>query len=112
LSSVLTLRQVRELATISFNNPFTGERYHIPHQAAIEKNARYMILADIFLEGSYPSTFLRDCLTLTVHHSGAFFIVPYPLPDDVEPSNPKNLTFGASCSVVRSSIDFRSHNQT
>ena len=90
---MLRLRQVRELAGISFNNPFNGESYHIPHQEAIEKEARYLILADILLEGSYPSTFLRESLTITMHPSGAFFLVPHPLPDDIEPSNPKNLTF-------------------
>jgi 2-polyprenyl-6-methoxyphenol hydroxylase-like FAD-dependent oxidoreductase len=90
---MLILRQVRELANISFNNPFNGEPYHIPHQEAIEKNAQYMTLADILLEGSHPSTFLRDSLTATIHPSGSFLLVPLSLPDDIEPSNPKNLTF-------------------
>lgn len=90
---MLTRRQVRELAGIPFNNPFTGESYHITHQEAIEKNAHYLILADILLEDPYPSTFLRDHLTMTLHPLGIVFLAPLPLPDDVEPSNPKNLTF-------------------
>jgi len=93
LSSILTLQQVRELAGISFSNPSTGEPYHIPHQEAIEKNAHYITLADILLEGPYPSTFLRDCLAMTIHPSGVSLLIPLPLPDNINPSNPKNLTF-------------------
>jgi 2-polyprenyl-6-methoxyphenol hydroxylase-like FAD-dependent oxidoreductase len=93
LSSILTVQQVRELAGISFNNPFTGELYHITHHEAIEKDAHYITLADIFLEGSYPPTFLRDRVTLTMHPLGTSLLIPLPLPDDIEPSNPKNLTF-------------------
>lgn len=90
---MLTLRQVRELAGISFNNPFNGEPYHIPHQEAIEKNVHYLTLADLLLEGPYPSNFLRDHPTMTVHPSGTALLIPLPLPDDIDPSNPKNLTF-------------------
>lgn len=88
LSGALTLWQVRELAGISFNNPFTGEPYIFPHQGAID--AHYLTLADVLLEGPYPSTFLRDHATITVHRSGTALL---PLPDDIEPSNPKHLTF-------------------
>ena len=90
---MLTLRQVRDLAGIEFNNPFNGEPYHIPHQDAIEKNAHYLTLFDLLLEGSYPSTFLRDYTTMTIHPSGGLLLIPLPLPDDIEPSEPKNLTF-------------------
>ena len=90
---MLTSRQVRELAGISFSNPFTGEPYHIPHHEAVKKNAHYIILADILLEGPHPSTFLRDYLTMNLHRSEAFLLVPLPLPDDIAPSNPKHLTF-------------------
>ena len=89
-NGALTLPQVRELAGISFNHPFTGEPYH---QGAIEKNAHYLTLADLLLEGPYPSTFLRDHGTVTIHRAGTALLIPLPLPDDIEPSNPKHLTF-------------------
>src|SRR5258706_14828 len=54
LSDALTLRQVRDLAGISFNNPLTVEPYHPPHQGTIEKNAHYLTLADLLLEWAYP----------------------------------------------------------
>jgi 2-polyprenyl-6-methoxyphenol hydroxylase-like FAD-dependent oxidoreductase len=93
LSSMLTLLQVRELAGVSFHSPFPGSPYYIPPQGDIEKNAHYVTLADILLEGTYPSTFLRNHGTFTVHPSGVFFLVPLPFPDDIGPSNLKNLTF-------------------
>ena len=95
MNSVLTLilRQVRDLAGISFSNPFTGEPYQIPHHEGRKENAHYITLADILLEGPHPITFLRDYLTMTIHPAGAFLLVPLPLPDDIKPSNPKNLTF-------------------
>ena len=93
MTGVFTLLQVRDLAGISFSNPFTGEPYHIPYHEAIKKNAHYITLADILLEGPHPSTFLRDYLTMTIHPSGAFLLVPLPPPDDIEHSNTKNLTF-------------------
>ena len=93
LNGALTLLQVRELAGISFNHPFTGEPYHLPHQDAIEKDAHYLTLADLLLEGSYPAAFLRDHATMTIHRSGTALLIPLPLPDDIEPSNPKHLTF-------------------
>ena len=93
LNGALTFWQVREQAGISFNHPFSGEPYHFPHQDTMEKNAHYLTLADLLLEGPYPSSFLRDHATMTIHRSGTALLIPLPLPDDIEPSNPKHLSF-------------------
>jgi 2-polyprenyl-6-methoxyphenol hydroxylase-like FAD-dependent oxidoreductase len=84
---------VRDLAGISFTNPFNGEPYHIPHHEAIEKELQYLVLADVILEGSYPSTFLRDRLSTTIDPSGMFVLVPIPLPDDMHQRDAESLTF-------------------
>ena len=85
--------KVRELAGISFTNPFNGEPYHIPHQEVTGNELQYLVLADIVLEGSYPSTFLRDRLSTTIDPSGMFLLIPLPLPDDIHQSGAETLTF-------------------
>ena len=85
--------KVRELAGISFTNPFNGEPYHIPHQEVTGNDLQYLVLADIVLEGSYPPTFLRDHLSTTIDPSGMFLLIPLPLPDDIHQYGAENLTF-------------------
>ena len=85
--------QVRDLAGISFANPFNGEPYYVPHHEAIKKELQYLVLADIVLEGSYPSTFLRDRLSTTIDLLGVFLLIPLPLPDDIDQSGAEGLTF-------------------
>ena len=84
---------MRELAGIPFANPFNGQPYHIPHREAIERQLQYLILADIVLEGPYPSTFSRNHLTFTIDPSGMFLLIPLPLPDDIRPHGTESLTF-------------------
>ena len=84
---------MRELAGISFTNPFNGEPYHIPHRGATEEGLQYLVLADVVLEGSYPSTFLRDRLSTTIDPSGMFVVIPLPLPDDIHQRDTGSLTF-------------------
>jgi 2-polyprenyl-6-methoxyphenol hydroxylase-like FAD-dependent oxidoreductase len=84
---------VRELADISFANPFNGEPYHIPHSEAIERQVQYLVLSDVVLEGSYPSTFLRDRLSMIIDPSGMLLLIPLPLPDDIHQRGAEGLTF-------------------
>ncbi len=84
---------MRERADISFTNPFNGEPYHIPHSEATERQTQYLVLADVVLEGSYPFTFLRDHLSLTIDPSGMVLLVPLPLPDDIHQHGDERLTF-------------------
>lgn len=84
---------MRECADISFANPFNGEPYHIPHSEAIERQPQYLVLADVVLEGSYPSTFLRDHLNFTIDPSGMVLLIPLPLPDDIGQHGAGRLTF-------------------
>lgn len=84
--------KVRELAGISFENPFNGESYHIPHYEGIENEFRYLVLVDIVLEGPYPPTFLRDRLSTTIDPSGMFLLIPLPPPDDIHQHGAESLT--------------------
>jgi len=84
---------VRELAGIPFANPFNGEPYHIPQHEAREKELQYLVLADIVLEGTYPPTFLRDRLSITIDPLGMFLVVPLLLPDDIRQHDAESLTF-------------------
>jgi 2-polyprenyl-6-methoxyphenol hydroxylase-like FAD-dependent oxidoreductase len=59
----------------------------------MEKELQYLVLADIVLEGSYPSTFLRDHLSTTIDPLGMFILIPLPLPDDIHQHNAEGLTF-------------------
>ena len=93
MSDQLNCSKVRERADISFANPFNGEAYHIPHSEAIEKQPQYLVLADVVLEGSYPPTFLRDHLSITIEPSGMVLLVPLPLPDDINQHGAERLTF-------------------
>jgi len=74
-------------------NPFNGEPYHISHREGIEKELQYLVLVDIVLEGSYPSTFLRDRLSSTIDPWGMFLLIPLPLPDDIHRHDADSLTF-------------------
>ena len=84
---------MRELAGISFANPFNGEPYYIPHREAIEQGRQYLVLADIVLDGSYPPTFLRDRLSTMIDPLGMFLLIPLPLPDDIHQRGSESLTF-------------------
>ena len=84
---------MRELAGISFANPFNGEPYHIPRRETADKELQYIVLADILLEGSYPPTFLRDRLSITIDPSGMFLLIPLPLPDDIPQHDAESVTF-------------------
>ena len=84
---------MRELAGISFTSPFNGKPYNTPHHEATEKELQCLVLADVVLEGSYPSTFLRDRLSTTIDPSGRFLLIPLPLPDDIYQRNAASLTF-------------------
>ena len=84
---------MRERADIPFTNPFNGEPYHIPHSEAMERQSQYLVLADVVLEGSYPSTFLRDRLSTTIDPSGMLLLIPLPLPGDIRQHGAESLTF-------------------
>lgn len=84
---------MRERADISFANPFNGEPYHLPHSEAIERQLQYLVLSDVVLEGSYPSTFLRDRLSITIDPSGMLLLIPLPLPGDIQHRGAESLTF-------------------
>ena len=59
----------------------------------MEKPFQYLVLANIVLEGSYPPTFLRDHLAITINPSGSFLVIPHPLPNNIHDHNAENLTF-------------------
>lgn len=84
---------MRELAGISFANPFNGDPYYMPRHEATDKELQYLILADIILEGPYPPNFLRDHLNITIDPSGMSLLIPLPLPDDIPQNDAKGLTF-------------------
>ena len=86
--------KVRELAGISFTNPFNGEPYYIPHQEATGQELQYLVLADVVLEGPYPPTFLRDRLSTTIDPLGLLLLVPLPPPDNTHHQHSaEGLTF-------------------
>ena len=59
----------------------------------MKRQPQYLVLADVVLEGSYPSTFLRDHLSITIEPSGMVLIIPLPLPGDINQHGAERLTF-------------------